>query len=705
MGRSKSGKEAKSGKALPRNRRIKSYRRAVTRTSYNMFLYEARMKQGMSRLRFALALKIVPLFYRLYESGYLMPGRRARSKISAFLGEDYQPYCEGISSYPEDLPEKKRLRISVWAFNVLGSLPFKIFLILLILGMFGILAFGFKEYRHYSNNAMSEAPEDLLQLMSKIREEGSFTISPNGTISRMEIFRMEGKSKLITVKVDTDDSFPYNVDFTIHHWLERGRLSYSVSLDGQDPGTVSAGYSDYDSNQTYESLIDLSGAAPVLTYLVNRVLPVEDPALAEKLRGIMLSKIDSFCPDIEDLVLSELGLKIDLMQLNTDSHEAFSRYQQGYILSIVFLVLGGCLALLFLFCLIYCMIYGTKKGVRRQVMTNNNLVRYAMRAEPKTDLRLTPFLPETLLSIIGSTILMNSSLRLLTYASVFAGIGDMDLSTAGVLSTQLMSYFYLGMFLLYFLDFDTFLDDLRVMGRIFLYLFLYLGLYALEYGIMSYLETSGSPLLKLASSFTPPNMFGTICLYFVIMLFLFFTPRFIKTRRRLIAYRLCSLIPVLIIFGAHVISQGAKTLFDWKLPLSLRLLLSEEKIAFSVLCVSYLFMMFFLRLFYEHRYGTDNARKIFNGNRFIWIKNALTCLLIVFIVGLNQLLGRSAQAVDFGWGQTTDLLLLTPLILFYHPHKGPRSRFVDALTMTYYLIALSVGYVLAVIVILLGGLL
>ena len=705
MGRSKTRKDARSGKARARAKRIKSYRRAVNRASYNTVLYEARTRSGLSRFRFACALKIFPfLYYRLIESGYLKPLKHTREKISAYLGEDYVPYCEGISSYPEDLPGKKRLKITVWAFNVLGSLPFRIFLGLLVLGMLACLAYGYREYNHYNNNAMAEAPEDLLKLMNGIREQGSFTLSPGGTISRMEIYRMEG-DKLVTVKVDTDDSFPYNVDLTIHHWLEHGRISYSVSMDEQDPGTVSAGYSDYDTNQTYEGLIDVRGETPVLERLYSKISSVEDPALKEQLSAVMLSEIGSYHSDIEDLIFSELGLKVDLEQLRTDSVAAYSSYQSGFILSIVFLVLGGCLALLFLFCLIYCLIYGTKKGVGRQVMTNNNLVRYAMRAEPKTDLRFAPFLPETLLSIVGSTILFNSSLRLLSYAAVFVGIGDMDLSTAGVLNTQLMNFFYLGMFLLYFLDFDTFLDDMRVMGRIFLYLFLYLGLYALEYGIMSYLESSGSPLYNFAASFTPPNMFGTITQYFVIMLFLFFTPRFVTTRKRLVAYRLCSLIPVLIIFGTHVISKGAKTLFDWDLPLSLRLLLSEEKIAFSVLCVSYLFMTFFLRLFFEHRYGTDNARKIFNGNRFIWIKNSLTCLLIAVIVGVNQLLGNNSQAVDFGWGQTTDLLLLTPLILFYHPHKGPRSRFVDALTMTYYLIALTAGYFLAVIVIVLGGLL
>ncbi len=691
MGRSTAKKKEKPGKVS-----------AVTRASYNMVLYEARMRSGLSRRRFARTLKIFPLFYRLIESGYIKPFRRTREKVSAFIGEDYQPFCEGISSYPEELPEKRRRTVTVWAFKVLGSLPLRIFLGLLIIAMLACFVIGYRNYEHYSSNAMADAPQALKELMAGIREKGSFTLSPSGTIGRMEIFRMEGRSQLATVKVDTDDSFPYNIDFTVHHWLDRGRLSYSVSLDSQDPDIVAAGYSDYDTNQTYEAQIDLSGQTPVLQSLNSRTSYVNDHELTEQLRTVMLSRIDAFRPAIEDLIRTDLDLDIDFRQLCLDSYHAYSRYQDGNIESIIYAVLGGCLALLFLFCLIYCLIYGTKDGVRRQIMTNNNLIRYAMRKEPKNDLRLTPFLPETLLSIVGSTILLNSSFRLLTYAAVFAGIGNLDLSTAGVLNTQFMSYFYLGMFLLYFLDFDTFLDDMRVMGRVFLYLFLYLGLFALEYGIMSYLANSGSPLYNFAASFTPPNMFGTICLYFVIMLFLFFTPRFIRTRKRLIIYRFCSLIPVLFIFGAHIISNGAKVWFDQELPLWLRLLLSEEKIAFSVLCVSYLYMTFFLRLFYEHRYGTDNARKIVNGNRFIWIKNGLTCLLIVLIVIINLLMGRNSKAVDFGWGQTTDLLLLTPLILFYHPHKGPRSRFVDAMTMTYYLFALSAGYILATVIVFLG---
>ena len=404
-----------------KKRRTKSYHTAVNRTSYNKYLYEARMRSGLSRRRFARTLRILPLFYRLIESGYIKPGRHFREKVSAYCGEDYKTYCEGISSYPEDLPGKKPLGITVWFFNVMGSLPFRIILCLLIISALGCLAYGFREYDHYDRHAMADAPDALKKLMSGIREEGSLTLSPSGTIARKEIFRTEGNTKMVSVKADTDDSFPYNVDFTVHYWSDSGRLSYHVCLDKEDPDTVSAGYSDYTTGQSYDARIDVSGETPVLISLYNKVYSVDDAALTEQLKETVLSKVSSFRPEVEALIREELGLDIDFAQLHRDSAAAYARYNSGWILSIVFLVLGGCMTLLLLFFLIYCLIYGTKNGVRRQVLTGSNLISYAMLSEPKTDIKLFPFLPETLLSLIGSTILMRSSFRVIsrTNASLF----------------------------------------------------------------------------------------------------------------------------------------------------------------------------------------------------------------------------------------------------------------------------------------------
>ena len=46
--------------------------------------------------------------------------------------EEAVPEEVWIASYPEDLPEKNRRGITVWFFNMMGSLPFRIILGFLI---------------------------------------------------------------------------------------------------------------------------------------------------------------------------------------------------------------------------------------------------------------------------------------------------------------------------------------------------------------------------------------------------------------------------------------------------------------------------------------------------------------------------------------------------------------------------------------------
>ena len=673
------------------------------RISYNMYLYKKRMQSGLSRREFRKAFNLFPLHYYLLECGYLKPSRKTRTIFSAYFGEEFEDYCQGIASYPEDIPPKPRLKITVWAFDLIGSLYIRIALCLMAALFAGLFAYGLMEYHTYQNTRNIDCPEDLNRLKFAVRTNGFMTISPNVSLTRLEVFNLEGSEKMASIKVDTDDEFPYNIDFVLHYWSDTGRLSYSVSLDEYKPGIISVGYSHYVTNTSYTGKIDLSGEQPVLTGLFQQKDPVDDEDVYALISAAMLEKADTFLPEMDSLIEKAMGEKISFLTLGKQAYEASSKYTFNFIRILVFMVLGGVLTLLCLFVFIFGILYGTKNGVVREPMASTNMISIPHHKQPRADIRFAPFLPETLLSVAGSSILLLSSTRIITYAYVFLGKGNLDLNTAGVLNTQYMNYFYLGMFLLYFLDFDIYLDDMRVIGRVFLYLFLYLGLYGLEYGLLDYLETSTSPLYHLASSLTPPNMFGTICLYFVIMLFLFFTPKFIKKHRGLILYRCCSLIPVAIIFTSHIVSKVSDLLIMKEQTLAVRLLFNEERIAFSLLCVSYLFMVYFLRLFFERRYGTEDALKIFNGNRYIWLKNILTVALIVVIVVLNQLLGRSSKAFDLGWGHSTDLLLLIPLILFYHPHKGARNKLLDAIDMGYYIFALMYGYISALLMVVVEG--
>ena len=108
-----------------------------------------------------------------------------------------------------------------------------------------------------------------------------------------------------------------------------------------------------------------------------------------------------------------------------------------------------------------------------------------------------------------------------------------------------------------------------------------------------------------------------------------------------------------------------------------------------------------MRLFFTIRFGENRARTFFNGNKFLWIKNIMVCTIIV-IIGLVELsLKNNPTAHKLGLGLYWNILFLIPLLLFYHPHKGPRNIILDWTTLLLYILAISFSYVAVVFMVLL----
>jgi hypothetical protein len=145
----------------------------------------------------------------------------------------------------------------------------------------------------------------------------------------------------------------------------------------------------------------------------------------------------------------------------------------------------------------------------------------------------------------------------------------------------------------------------------------------------------------------------------------------------------------MIIIFKYIIFHGANTSFGWNLPNWAYYLFASERITFSLLCVSYLYGIYFLRLFFKYKYGDDMATNYFNGNRFLFAKNTLVCVIIIVISVIDLLVARIPNAKSWGFGYTYYTLLLIPLLFFYHPHKGPRNKIVDYITLALYIIAFS----------------
>jgi hypothetical protein len=107
-----------------------------------------------------------------------------------------------------------------------------------------------------------------------------------------------------------------------------------------------------------------------------------------------------------------------------------------------------------------------------------------------------------------------------------------------------------------------------------------------------------------------------------------------------------------------------------------------------------------MRLFFVWRYGKDRATTFFNGNKFLWIKNIMVSLIIIVIGIVEFCLKDNPTAHKLGLGMYWNILFLIPLLLFYHPHKGPRNIILDWTTLFFYIIAISFAYIAVILMVL-----
>lgn len=238
-------------------------------------------------------------------------------------------------------------------------------------------------------------------------------------------------------------------------------------------------------------------------------------------------------------------------------------------------------------------------------------------------------------------------------------------------------------------------NEKRAFSYVVLNFLIFASLYVVETLIMVGISNSDNLVVsELGTKLAIPNNFGTITCYFLMMLTLFYTPKTIKTERGIVLYRLLTIIPVTMIIVNTLIYHLANTAWGWNLSIPVLNLFASEKTQFSLLCVIYLLGLYFLKLVYEKKYGKEKSLALMGGNRFIFAKNSIAALTVLLIGLIEIIFLNNKTAHTLGVGKYPYLILLSPLLLFYHPHKGERNQALDWTTLILYIIAFAGGYLL-----------
>ena len=688
--------------------------------TYNYYLYNKRTFLRLSYGKMGKALGMGGFRYRLIENGYLKPKHKEIERFSAFFGEDFTPYVDSYANNPCDLPKKKEMRIATFLYELVGKIWVRVLLGLLTGCFAGLFGASFILSDMVDNKGLSYYPETYQTFVSDLQENGEQRISLLGSFITPEIhhsyeasngypayvyiygeYKMERATHLSLAAVYRGDG--YRAEFTVTGYntnLNSGKKALTLTA------TITSFEYDYRDVEVYEyySPTEYSDSKSMREILSRMDIgPIMEPLLieADKLVPIFVDDLNDLLADTK---YTETNLTVtELLTLMAQGDEIVNRLS---FISVSFYLVGLIMAGLCLFGFLFAMFYGRKKGGKMPFTRS-----YVAIVDPpeegkkplKKDIRFAPFIPETVLELLGIALVFYGSMRAVGYVGSFFGLEGLGLGefmNGG--SMRFMSVFMIGMFLLYIIDFDAYMEDSRIVRLIFQNAIIFICLYNLEVLLINGIEAM-SVLGGFAERIPIPNMFGSIACYFLIAYCLFFTPKWAKkSKGRLVLHRLCAIIPISWILAAWIIYRGNGIWFKLDWSREVLFLFNGERLTFSILAILYLVGYYLIRLFFEKKLGETNANVFFNSNRFIWIRNIYLSLIILG-VGIAELILRNniiANKLDFGY--YWQILFLIPAILLYHPHKGPRNTGVDILTTGIYMACLIFAYALAALTVLLG---
>lgn len=662
--------------------------------SYNLFLYHQRQQQKLSRRDFAKKCHVSFFLYFLMEKGYIKPGKRQISNISSYLGVDYAKYLSGDYSYPIDLPYSEP-GIVTKIYSFLSKTGFRLISFFLFLVSFVMMFVSNAGLNISSSEKRTYYSEAFLDFYDGIREKGNDTYSLLSQTRKPEIFTEDGQ-KLVSIKGSYDEMTESELSYEVTYHFDDCRIFFSMMVSSGKPD-FSGSYYEYETKKKGSFLVE-DGIVNVLSIYLDQspeyeCTDEEMQALKEKLQPLA----DVLKDDFRNVTEKWLGLDYPIESFSSDFSAGYNACSKHsfmwglcYFGSVIF-------AGVFLFVFLYALIYGRKKQDEAFYYLDCKKVENSLgKGRPaRTDFRLSPFIPETIIELIGIALVFFGSLRILYYFFSFFQIIEISGNNFSKIPAGFFNMFMIGMFLLYLIDFDIFADDKRVLRNIGLYMIIFFVLYLFESKIMTYLADYGNILLDiLVSKKTIPNNFFSISMYFAIMAFLFYTPKKLENSKHLKWYRLCSVLPVALIVSRTLIFNLANTTWNWNLSIPVLYFFSSERIQFTFLCIVYLFGFYFMKTYVEKKYGKEKAIVVLNGNRFLWCKNLFTALAIALVGIIEIIFAKNQMASNLGIGKYPGILFLSPLVLFYHPHKGKRNIVIDYITLGLYFFSFAGAYIL-----------
>ncbi|MCR5229456.1 MAG: helix-turn-helix transcriptional regulator [Solobacterium sp.] len=643
--------------------------------SYNRYLYNLRKEKGLTRAEASKASGVSAHFLRLYEEGFRIPSFRHLEKLSLYYEDDLieRFFYEDIS-FPEPLEDPLSSGSSKS-----HKKPGIIHILLIALSAL-ILWFGFSYRNRLDREGKNYGPK-YRQLINLVRDRGTFTTNYY-------------KAEMLREISDADDhSFAeISVDFAGLYY-DSSFISVLRNRDGFRVITCQFGYDNsrddiYLTAVTDDGLLVTAGGkyyggkkADILELTVSagssdhKDIMIDSETLADA--------VGEASENMDRMLGNRLGSDTTLYEILSERELGASTDRRLNFLSYLFIYGGIILLGILLSEFFYKLFRNVIPGDIYYVS-----LKHRKRQELRSDIHFGPFIIESYMLVIALLLLLFSLVRFLSSAVAATGV----LETIGITADNLTSIgtnaFYIGMFLMSLTQMDIFISDRQLIRNLIYCLGAYITIYALEAFTYSFFVNIGASVLSSMSENIPGNIFGVNAMEYLCALFLFFTPEFLKKNRVLtVLWRICSVIPMLVVFYIYIVGNAYSVIFFEEPSPYFRLLVPPRYFPLAIITFLVIYITYFMRVYYARKYGVRRAKFYLDSNSFQMTKNMFVCSLIVIMAAAEYLLQNNEYAKIIGFNGNYSIIFTVPLLLFYHRHIGRRNKAFDRITRyAYYII-------------------
>ena len=202
-------------------------------------------------------------------------------------------------------------------------------------------------------------------------------------------------------------------------------------------------------------------------------------------------------------------------------------------------------------------------------------------------------------------------------------------------------------------------------------MFLYIA--TVETVVLAIVTAWGYDLKGLVYKYVPGNVFQVVAINYIILLFLFFQPAFLDNKKKYVRFlwHSLSLIPLGALITIYYFSNRYAMVYGVEENILINFWFPNSYLLLSVVSVVFMYIVFFLRLFYERKYGMHNSQIFFHGDKFSLIQNIVCASLIILVTSLDFIFVHNQQAHYLGLGHNYWMFILVPFILLckYSPNN------------------------------------